>query len=199
MVLVSSFVSLLERHQMSLPENLLDNTDFVPQLFKFLEHYNVNLPTETIPKFLLNTLAPVPSQSSPPVRRSQISSTKRKSKRRRSSRRLSDKKSKEQKPCETTAPEKEVSAQVAGLKSSLHVDELRLSFVKAEEEKTEIQNQESGVQKPRNKNEDTRKEQEENVNESSEKKDLESKIISVGSSEENSSCEELISVPPQNN
>ncbi len=55
MLFVSSLVQTIGKHNMTMPENLLDNTDFIPQLVGFLKQYDVNLPTENIPQFQTNS------------------------------------------------------------------------------------------------------------------------------------------------
>ncbi len=56
MLFVSSLVQIMEKHNMTMPENLLDNTDFVSQLLAFLEQHNINLPTENIPQFQIDSV-----------------------------------------------------------------------------------------------------------------------------------------------
>ena len=55
MLFVSGLVQLMEKHHLRVPENLLDNTDFVPRLLEFLEQHNVSLPTENVPQFQIDT------------------------------------------------------------------------------------------------------------------------------------------------
>jgi len=86
-----------------MPENLLDNTDFVPQLFKFLEQYNMNLPTTNIPQFPLNTLTSLSSQSSITEAQSQTSSRRGKT-----TKQACDRKNQEEKSIKMKAPLKEV-------------------------------------------------------------------------------------------
>ncbi len=56
MLFVSSLVQIMEKHNMTIPENLLDNTDFASQLLAFLEQHNINLPTENIPQFHIDSV-----------------------------------------------------------------------------------------------------------------------------------------------
>ena len=55
MLLVSGLVQIMENHNMRVPESLLDETDFVPQLLEFLEQHGVSLPTENVPQFQLGS------------------------------------------------------------------------------------------------------------------------------------------------
>ena len=54
---VSGLVQNMEKHNMTMPENLLDETDFVPKLLEFLGQYNINLPTENIPQFHIDSVS----------------------------------------------------------------------------------------------------------------------------------------------
>ena len=51
MLFVSRVVDLLNKHGMEVPEDLLDNSEFIPKFFKFLEGHNIHLPALDIPKF----------------------------------------------------------------------------------------------------------------------------------------------------
>ncbi len=51
MLFVSGLVQIMKKHKMTVPENLLDDTDFAPQLLAFLEQHNIHLPTENVPQF----------------------------------------------------------------------------------------------------------------------------------------------------
>ncbi len=55
MLFVSGLIQIMEKHNMAVPENLLDDTDFVTQLIAFLEQHNINLPTENVPQFQVNS------------------------------------------------------------------------------------------------------------------------------------------------
>ncbi len=192
MVLVSSLVSLLQKHKMSVPENLLDDTDFVSQFFIFLGLYKMNLPKENIPKFSLDHVTPLISQSSAPVGQSQSSSAIGKKK---TKKRFFSKKSKKEKLCKIKAPEKEASAQTTDSKiSSSPVVESGSNLEKEEQEKGETQEKKGEVQKDHLKNEDGAKKKEENIAESSENRDEDNKVLSVDSGEEKSSFEEVISI-----
>jgi len=52
----------MQKHNLSVPEDLLEKTDFVQQLFQFLRQYEINLPTENVPQFQLNSIIPVLAQ-----------------------------------------------------------------------------------------------------------------------------------------
>jgi len=56
MLFVSSLVQTMEKHNMTMPENLLDNTDFVMKLLEFLGQYDISLPIENIPQFQINSI-----------------------------------------------------------------------------------------------------------------------------------------------
>ena len=56
MLFVSGLVQIMEKHNMAVPENLLDNTDFVSQLLEFLEQNDISLPTENIPQFHIDSV-----------------------------------------------------------------------------------------------------------------------------------------------
>jgi len=51
MLFVSGLVQIMEKHNMAVPANLLDNTDFVLQLLGFLEQHGISLPSENVPQF----------------------------------------------------------------------------------------------------------------------------------------------------
>ncbi len=59
MLFVSSLVQIMKKHNMTVPENLLDDSDFVPQLLAFLEQHNISLPTENVPQFQINSVQSV--------------------------------------------------------------------------------------------------------------------------------------------
>ena len=207
MVLVSSFISLLQNHKVSVPENLLDNSDFVPQLFKFLEQFNMNLPTTNIPQFPLNALSSFFTQSET---QSQSSSTARKENARRGSQEE-----------ETKVAQEEVLAQVTNSRESLPVIELSLKLLKEEEalkeevlpqptdemktfsmvesplklikeeeseeeeEKVDIQEEKGEGKNKQAKDEDDDKQEEEDLAESSGGEDAEKGILSIAASQEN--------------
>ena len=54
MLFMSRVTDLLAKHQMSVPEDLLDGTTFIPALLGFLEKFDIHLPTQDIPKFTTN-------------------------------------------------------------------------------------------------------------------------------------------------
>lgn len=59
MLFFSGLVQLMEKHYFSVPENILDNPDFVSQLLEFLEQENVSFPTENIPQFQIDSSTPL--------------------------------------------------------------------------------------------------------------------------------------------
>jgi len=46
-----SFSQLMKNHNMSVPENILEDSNFVSQFLEFLSGENINLPTTNVPKF----------------------------------------------------------------------------------------------------------------------------------------------------
>jgi len=59
MLFVSGLAQIMEKHNMRVSGNLLDDTDFVPQLLGFLEQHGVSLPTENVPQFQISSVAPL--------------------------------------------------------------------------------------------------------------------------------------------
>jgi len=55
MLFVSSLVQTMETHNMTVPEKILDDTDFITKLLEFLGQYDISLPIENIPQFQINS------------------------------------------------------------------------------------------------------------------------------------------------
>jgi hypothetical protein len=47
----SNLLHLFYEHNMKFPDNLFDDSDFVPKLFQFLNSYGINPPEKEVPKF----------------------------------------------------------------------------------------------------------------------------------------------------
>ena len=58
MLFFSGLTQAMEKHNLTVPKNVLDNTDFVAQFVEFLGQYNISLPTENVPQFELNSITP---------------------------------------------------------------------------------------------------------------------------------------------
>lgn len=51
MLFMASLTGLFSEHNMTYPEDLLDNSDFAAKMFEFLKGYNITPPTSNVPKF----------------------------------------------------------------------------------------------------------------------------------------------------
>jgi hypothetical protein len=66
MLFVSSLLELFGEHNIVFPEDLLETTDFMPQLFEFLGTYGIQPPQKFVPRFKINksaVLAVIPPEA----------------------------------------------------------------------------------------------------------------------------------------
>ncbi len=56
MLFFSGLSQAIEKHNLTVPENVLDETDFCAKFVDFLGQYQINLPTENVPQFELNSI-----------------------------------------------------------------------------------------------------------------------------------------------